>query len=144
MYSKLGKNETPEVRIVSYTGDIFLITHNSFNGNYTLYSIEKDDTLNKIKTGGTPREYDDYIYSKGKPPKLKDVKEESPYEEVLVFSTAEELKKLGISSCEVDSNISIHNEKNLNEKLKHRSQNTSNKNKTKSKVKNKGNRGKLM
>ena len=86
-YKNLGKHETPITHLVSYAGEHFIISYNELNGNYTLYQLDiKTNSLAKVKGGQTPLEYDKIIYSRGKPPKLKDYIEED-YSDSLVYSS---------------------------------------------------------
>ena len=86
-YKNLGKHETPITHLVSYVGEHFIISYNELNGNYTLYQLDiKTNSLSKVKGGQTPLEYDKIVYSRGKPPKLKDYIEED-YSDSLVYSS---------------------------------------------------------
>ena len=86
-YKNLGKHETPITHLVSYVSEHFIISYNELNGNYTLYQLDiKTNSLAKVKGGQTPLEYDKIIYSRGKPPKLKDYIEED-YSDSLVYSS---------------------------------------------------------
>ncbi len=87
MYKNLGKNEKAVTHLVSYTGKHYVVSYNEFTNIYTLYKLDtKTNSLEKIKSKQTPLDYDKYVYSEGKPPKLKDYVEED-YSDTLVYSS---------------------------------------------------------